>query len=211
MPGFEFRWKFSVFQDSAFNKLGNIYKIWKLDFIRLLSRRFWYSERKVFLMLLLKKRVLFCCCFIAEGKFQWSKSLPEIRIWPNFSGLTVFMGKNIVGGEPAININLVPAVSTPHILTCWENSNYQSVSRKQKRKGVQWIAWGREDWIKNINNRCLIPPLLPIIHAPCREKAFNTMKRQKKTKYCKDLHRNGMLPILVASCSNTWFSALRWM
>ena len=206
MPGFEFRWKSLVFQDSAFNKLRNSHKIWKLYFIGLLSCRLWQKEsfpdadfEKVCF-------ILFCCCFIAEGKIQWSKSLPEIRIWPNFSGLTVFMGKNIVGGEPAININLVPAVSTPHILTCWENSNYQSVSRKQKRKGVQWIAWGREDWIKNINNRCLIPPLLPIIHAPCREKAFNTMKRQKKTKYCKDLHRNGMLPILVASCS-----ALRWM
>ena len=55
------------------------------------------------------------------------------------------------------------------------------------------------------------PPFLHIIHAPCREKAFNAMKRQKKTKYRKDLHRNGILPILVASCSDTRFSALRWI
>ena len=143
MSGFEFRWKFSVDQDLAFNKLQNYHKIWKFDFIRLLSCRLWWKE-SLPSATFEKVRFIFFVAVLLECKIQWSKSLPEIRIWPNFSGLTVFMGKNIVGGEPAININLVPAVSTPpHILTCWENSNYESVFMKKKGKGVQWIAWGR--------------------------------------------------------------------
>ena len=68
-----------------------------------------------------------------------------------------------------------------------------------------------EEGVRGLNEKykesSFNPPFLHIIHAPCREKAFNTMKRQKKTKYCKDLHRNGILPILVASCSNTVFLA----
>ena len=104
--------------------------------------------------------------------------------------------------------------------TSSQHPSYSNLLRKLKllkrvleveRKGGTMNCLKLEDRMKNTNNHCLIPPFLHIIHAPCREKAFNTMKRQKKTKYCKDLHRNGILPILVASCSNTRFSAVRWM
>ena len=88
----------------------------------------------------------------------------------------------------------------------------KACSWRRKERGYNELP---EEGVRGLNEKykesSFNPPFLHIIHAPCREKAFNTMKRQKKTKYCKDLHRNGILPILVASCSNTRFSALRWM